>query len=106
MHKNIHLSGRLNLTGRYISLACFHGPNFRSQNWALFTLRDPTLSFTTETNVYEKSCQVMRATSVHNAMIVLGKEDKKQNEGAIGMRSNMDFNVDGRTYTYFKIFLG
>ena len=102
LEKNIHLSGRLNLSGSYVSLACFHGANFRSQNWALFTLREPTLSFTSHTNVYEKSCQVMRAISIHNALVMLGRADKKQNDVNNPAKTSMDFNVDGKKN--FKFF--
>jgi hypothetical protein len=34
--------------GSTISLACFHGLNFRSQSWALFSLKHPFIAFTTE----------------------------------------------------------
>lgn len=99
LEKNIHLSGRLNLSGSYVSLACFNGANFRSQNWGLFTLCEPTLSFTSHTNVYEKSCQVMRAISIHNALVMLGRADKKQNDVTNPAKTNMDFNVDGKKKT-------
>uniref|UniRef100_A0A8D9BQV3 Uncharacterized protein KIAA1109 n=1 Tax=Cacopsylla melanoneura TaxID=428564 RepID=A0A8D9BQV3_9HEMI len=42
------LGGKLELHGSHISLACFHGINFKSKSWALFSLKKPTISFATE----------------------------------------------------------
>lgn len=42
------LGGLLELRGRHISLACFHGINFKSKSWALFSLKDPSISFTSD----------------------------------------------------------
>ena len=42
------LGGTVELTGRNISLACFYGINFRSKAWGIFSLRQPTISFATE----------------------------------------------------------
>ncbi len=36
------------LRGRHISLACFHGINFKSKSWALFSLKDPSISFVSD----------------------------------------------------------
>ena len=53
-HKNqprpegMRLGGQVTLQGRQALLACFHGLNFRSSSWALFTLREPKLEFETE----------------------------------------------------------
>lgn len=74
--KNVVLGGRLCLYGNFASLACFHGTNFRTQNWGLFTVREPGLQFTSETRVVERSCQVMRAACVHDVTFSLGKCDK------------------------------
>lgn len=38
----------MELHGGHISLACFHGVNFKSKSWALFSLKDPCVSFATE----------------------------------------------------------
>lgn len=38
----------MELHGCNISLACFHGINFKSKNWALFSLKEPCISFATE----------------------------------------------------------
>ncbi|XP_054257192.1 bridge-like lipid transfer protein family member 1 [Macrosteles quadrilineatus] len=42
------LGGTMELHGHNISLACFHGINFRSKSWALFSLKEPCISFATE----------------------------------------------------------
>lgn len=38
----------MELHGSNISLACFHGINFKSKSWALFSLKEPCISFATE----------------------------------------------------------
>lgn len=42
------LGGTMELHGNNISLACFHGINFKSKSWALFSLRKPCITFNTE----------------------------------------------------------
>lgn len=42
------LGGTMELHGNNISLACFHGINFKSKSWALFSLREPCITFNTE----------------------------------------------------------
>lgn len=42
------LGGTMELHGNNISLACFHGLNFKSKSWALFSLREPSINFNTE----------------------------------------------------------
>ena len=42
------LGGTLEMSGKHISLACFHGINFKSKSWALFSLRDPSISFVSD----------------------------------------------------------
>ncbi|KAF7987765.1 hypothetical protein HCN44_003628 [Aphidius gifuensis] len=42
------LGGTMELHGCNISLACFHGINFKSKSWALFSLKEPFISFATE----------------------------------------------------------
>lgn len=38
----------MELHGTNISLACFHGINFKAKSWALFSLKEPCISFATE----------------------------------------------------------
>lgn len=42
------LGGTMELHGQNVSLACFHGINFKTKSWALFSLREPSISFNTE----------------------------------------------------------
>ena len=42
------MGGTMSLQGRNITLACFHGINFRSKSWALFTMDEPYICFATE----------------------------------------------------------
>ncbi|XP_077984720.1 bridge-like lipid transfer protein family member 1 [Glandiceps talaboti] len=42
------LGGHVSLRGNHASLACFHGVNFRSKSWALFTMREPEILYETE----------------------------------------------------------
>ncbi|KAK9751638.1 Fragile site-associated protein C-terminus [Popillia japonica] len=42
------LGGTMELHGKNISLACFHGINFKSKSWALFSLKEPSITFNTE----------------------------------------------------------
>ncbi|XP_061600024.1 bridge-like lipid transfer protein family member 1 isoform X8 [Cololabis saira] len=44
----IQLGGWMSLHGNHMTLACFHGPNFRSKSWALFHLEEPNIAFWTE----------------------------------------------------------
>ncbi|KAL7044402.1 hypothetical protein ACKWTF_001906 [Chironomus riparius] len=53
--KNIMLGGTMELHGKNISLACFHGINFKSKSWALFSLREPCINFATEAQQVEKT---------------------------------------------------
>lgn len=51
------LGGTMELHGQHISLACFHGINFKSKSWALFSLKEPCISFTTEAQeVHPSEC--------------------------------------------------
>lgn len=42
------LGGTMELLGNNVSLACFHGINFKSKSWALFSLKEPCINFNTE----------------------------------------------------------
>ena len=42
------LGGTLEMSGKHISLACFHGINFKAKSWALFSMKDPFISFNSE----------------------------------------------------------
>jgi hypothetical protein len=42
------LGGNITLHGNNLTLACFHGINFRSKSWALFSLNEAFIVFATE----------------------------------------------------------
>ena len=42
------LGGNMNLHGNNLTLACFYGINFKAKFWALFTMEEPFISFSTE----------------------------------------------------------
>lgn len=44
----MQLGGSMSLHGNHMTLACFHGPNFRSKSWVLFHLEEPNIAFWTE----------------------------------------------------------
>ncbi|XP_052791422.1 bridge-like lipid transfer protein family member 1 isoform X3 [Mya arenaria] len=46
--EGVILGGTLTLRGNNLSLGCFHGINFRSKSWAVFTLNEPYICFATE----------------------------------------------------------
>lgn len=53
------LGGTMELHGKNISLACFHGINFKSKSWALFSLREPCINFATEAQQIEKTGEAL-----------------------------------------------
>ena len=42
------LGGSVSLQGKNLSLASFHGINFRSKSWAIFNIKEPDIYFSTE----------------------------------------------------------
>ena len=53
----IILGGSAALHGNDLSLACFHGINFRSKSWALFTMTEPYICFSTEAQDIVGECE-------------------------------------------------
>lgn len=43
----------MELHGTNISLGCFHGTSMKAKSWALFSLKDPCISFATEAQQLE-----------------------------------------------------
>ncbi|XP_048589365.1 transmembrane protein KIAA1109 homolog isoform X3 [Nematostella vectensis] len=76
--RGVVLGGSLALRGKGVSLACFHGVNFRAQSWVLFSLSSPYMEFVSKVCSEEKSCQVRRVRSVQQLMIRLGNGDEDQ----------------------------
>lgn len=59
------LGGTMELHGNNISLACFHGINFKSKSWALFSLRKPCITFNTEAQEIPSTTEPSPAQDVH-----------------------------------------
>merc|ERR1712203_816532 len=57
------LGGGFELRGSHISLACFHGINFKSKAWALFSLKDPSISFVSDAQEILEEIQSMNLNS-------------------------------------------
>ncbi|KAF8784884.1 Transmembrane protein KIAA1109 like protein [Argiope bruennichi] len=66
------LGGTMDLHGYNISLACFHGINFRSKAWAIFSMRKPTISFATEAQDVVKDDGSVATHIVQNLSYALG----------------------------------
>jgi len=77
------LGGLLELRGSHISLACFHGINFKSKSWALFSLKDPSISFVSDaqeildetTDINKK---IRNTTVIQTLSFSLGQSDQPQ----------------------------
>jgi len=61
------LGGTLELSGKHISLACFHGINFKAKSWALFSMKDPFISFNSEAQGIQ--LEGARATNIVQNMV-------------------------------------
>ena len=72
--KGTVVGGSLELTGSEVLLACFHGLNFRSQTWALFSISQPCATFSSKVGSVERSCQVRRARSIQKLSFQLGEQ--------------------------------
>ncbi|KAJ8982560.1 hypothetical protein NQ317_005031 [Molorchus minor] len=59
------LGGSMELHGNNISLACFHGINFKSKSWALFSLKEPCINFNTESQEIPSTSEGNPAQDVH-----------------------------------------
>lgn len=70
--KGTVVGGTLELSCWEVSLACFHGLNFRSQTWALFSISQPSVSYSSKVASVEKSCQTNRARSIQKLSFQLG----------------------------------
>ncbi|XP_066144647.1 bridge-like lipid transfer protein family member 1 isoform X4 [Euwallacea fornicatus] len=59
------LGGTMELLGNNVSLACFHGINFKSKSWALFSLKEPCINFNTEGQEIPSTSETVPAQDVH-----------------------------------------
>lgn len=55
----------MELKGNNISLACFHGINFKTKSWALFSLKEPCITFNTEAQEIPSITEAQPAQDVH-----------------------------------------
>lgn len=60
----VQLGGSMSLHGNHMTLACFHGPNFRSKSWALFHLEEPNIAFWTEAQKILEDGEKKRKVSI------------------------------------------
>nr|XP_031841602.1 transmembrane protein KIAA1109 isoform X3 [Nomia melanderi] len=74
------LGGTMELHGSNISLACFHGSNFKSKSWALFSLKEPCISFATEAQEIPniESPNTCDVHVVQTLTISLGQQQEQQ----------------------------
>ena len=75
------LGGLLELRGSHISLACFHGINFKSKSWALFSLKDPSISFVSDAqeileDVTDLNKKIRNTTVIQTLSFSLGQSDQ------------------------------
>ncbi|OTF78737.1 hypothetical protein BLA29_002988 [Euroglyphus maynei] len=69
------LGGSIEVQAHNISLACFHGINFRSKSWAVFCLKEPSITFETEARLSNEMGNVIQKLE-----LVLGRSDTKNTE--------------------------
>ena len=73
------LGGVLELRGQHISLACFHGINFKSRSWALFSLKDPSISFVSDaTQVMEQFSKQKESEVPNDAGDTMANDGKEE----------------------------
>ncbi|XP_037884226.1 transmembrane protein KIAA1109 isoform X1 [Glossina fuscipes] len=77
-HGNV-LGGSVELHGNNISLACFHGINFKSKSWALFSLKSPSINFTTEARQDHDSREVMVTQTLTSCLGQTTEVQQQQN---------------------------
>ena len=93
--RGVLLGGSLALHGKAVSLACFHGVNFRSQSWVLFTLQRPYMTFTSKVCTVEKSCQVRRVKAVQDLSLRLGYGPEDSVSGKLSPSSGKGIETPG-----------
>ncbi|XP_055837347.1 bridge-like lipid transfer protein family member 1 isoform X6 [Episyrphus balteatus] len=71
------LGGSAKLHGNNISLACFHGINFKSKSWALFSLKAPSINFATEAHQSQDTKEVIVTETLSSS---LGQNTQSQQQ--------------------------
>lgn len=72
------LGGNIQLSGKHVSLACFYGINFRSKSWATFSLRQPSISFSTEAQNTTNENSLLDTHIVQHLSLTLGRNLTEQ----------------------------
>uniref|UniRef100_A0A1I8N1J1 Bridge-like lipid transfer protein family member 1 C-terminal domain-containing protein n=1 Tax=Musca domestica TaxID=7370 RepID=A0A1I8N1J1_MUSDO len=73
------LGGSVKLHGNNISLACFHGINFKSKSWALFSLKSPFINFTTEAYQDAETREIFVTQTLTSCLGQSNEEGQQQN---------------------------
>lgn len=75
------LGGTMELHGTNISLACFHGNSLKAKSWALFSLKEPCISFATEAQqVANDDGQLTGFISTSELLKAAGDDSSQYNE--------------------------
>ncbi|XP_034946453.1 transmembrane protein KIAA1109-like [Chelonus insularis] len=74
------LGGTMEFYGCNISLACFHGINFTSKNWTLFSLEEPCISFATEAQEIPSVMLNIMLLIIVKLMLLTGFRVSKEND--------------------------
>ncbi|KAG6441139.1 hypothetical protein O3G_MSEX001705 [Manduca sexta] len=81
------LGGTMELHGTNISLACFHGNSFKAKSWALFSLKDPCISFATEAQQVANDEEELEVHVVQSLTASLGGAGVARSGGGGGHQS-------------------
>lgn len=65
------LGGTITLKGNNLSLACFHGFNFRSKSWAIFSISEPDIIFATEAQISAEGGRIYISLRLHFLFLYL-----------------------------------
>ncbi len=80
----VQLGGSMSLHGNHMTLACFHGPNFRSKSWVLFHLEEPNIAFWTEAQkIWEDGTDIVLTFHPSIQPIILGSFHKLRFTGCV-----------------------
>ncbi|XP_037301760.1 transmembrane protein KIAA1109 homolog [Manduca sexta] len=77
----------MELHGTNISLACFHGNSFKAKSWALFSLKDPCISFATEAQQVANDEEELEVHVVQSLTASLGGAGVARSGGGGGHQS-------------------
>ncbi|KAH0511099.1 hypothetical protein LTLLF_152015 [Microtus ochrogaster] len=91
----MQFGGSMSLHGNHMTLACFHGPNFRSKSWALFHLEEPNIAFWTEAQkIWEDELNLLRNVDANN---MENSTTMKNSSLLSGFRGGSSYNHETET---------